>query len=309
MLRKLTFLAFLTIFTALIAPCIGKVVYSPVVAFEKNIDGWIFVNIRIPRVLMGLVVGSSLAVAGVVMQCIFRNPLAEPYILGVSTGAGLGALLGFVLGLFYLTPALAFVSATLTVFLVYNLAKIRGFFTTESLLLAGIAVNFFLYALEWLILVKTNAHMILGWLVGYLGNVEWCDVNVASLAIIPCFCSLIFSKHLNALLLGEEHAFYLGIDVRRVLKILIALATLATSITVAFVGIIGFVGLMIPHIARGFVGEDNRFLIPASALIGATFLAWADALARILNVPVGIITMLCGGPFFIYVMKRYAKRL
>ncbi|ADB57367.1 FecCD family ABC transporter permease [Archaeoglobus profundus] len=309
MLRKLIFLAFLTIFTALIAPCIGSVVYSPVVAFEKNIDSWIFVNIRIPRVLMGLVVGSSLAVAGVVMQCIFKNPLAEPYILGVSTGAGLGALLGFVLGLFYLTPALAFVSATLTVALVYNLARIRGFFTTESLLLAGIAVNFFLYALEWLILVKTNAHMILGWLVGYLGNVEWCDVRVASLAIIPCFCSFMFSKHLNALLLGEEQAFYLGIDVKRVLKILIALATLATSTTVAFVGIIGFVGLMIPHIARGFVGEDNRFLIPASALIGATFLAWTDALARILNVPVGIITMLCGGPFFIYVMKRYAKRL
>ncbi len=307
MSRKLTLLFISTILTAILSPCVGKVTYVPVNVGGEDI--WIFFNIRVPRVLMGVIVGSSLAVSGVVMQGIFRNPLAEPYVLGVSTGAGLGALIGFTLGIFYLTPILAFATSLMTVFLVYNLAKVRGCITTESLLLSGIAVNFFLYALEWLILVKTNAHMILGWLVGYLGNVIWDDVKTASLSVIPCILSFFFSKHLNALLLGEENAHYLGIDVRKTLKILVALSTLATSITVSFVGIIGFVGLMIPHISREMFGEDCRLLIPSSALLGATFLCWSDALARIVDVPVGIITMLCGGPFFLYVMKSYAKRL
>jgi len=307
--KILILIFFVTVF---LAPCIGNVTYNPIILSSlfnsKDIDSWIILNLRIPRVLMGLIVGVSLAVSGVAMQNVFRNPLAEPYILGVSTGAGLGVLVGFVLGIsFYLMPFLAFTSATLTVLTVYNLAKIRGAITTESLLLAGIAMNFFLYALEWLILVKTNAHMILGWLVGYMGNVEWDDVRIVSLSLIPAVTIYVFANQMNALLLGEENAFYLGVDVKKVLKILIALSTLATSITVAFVGIIGFVGLMIPHIARSIFGEDNRFLIPSSALIGAIFLAWTDALARVLDVPVGIITMLCGGPFFLYIMKRYKR--
>lgn len=298
-------LIFMAIATAIVTPFIGKVVYTP---FCEGLDRFILINLRLPRVLCGMVVGVALSISGVVMQNIFRNPLAEPYILGVSTGAGLGALLGFVLGVgIFFIPALAFTSAILTVTVVYNLAKVKGIITTESLLLSGIAVNFFLYALEWLILVKTNAHLILGWLVGYLGNVLWDDFFVILLSLPPALAVYVYSKHMNALLLGEESAHYLGVDVKKVVKMLIALATLATSVTVSVAGIIGFVGLMIPHIGRAIVGEDNRYLIPVSALIGAIFLTWADVFARILDIPVGIITMLCGGPFFVYIMR--AKRL
>ncbi len=303
-MRKLLIILLITILTTFITPLIGKVIYTP---FCEGVDRWILFNLRLPRVLCGIAVGMALSVSGVVMQNVFRNPLAEPYILGISTGAGLGALIGFMIGAgIYVTPIFAFLSAILTVITVYNLAKIRGGITVESLLLSGIAVNFFLYALEWLILVKTNAHLILGWLVGYLGNVVWDDTRIVLFSLIPTAIVYIYSKHMNALLLGEENAHYLGVDVKKVIKILIALSTLATSITVSIVGIIGFVGLMIPHIGREIVGEDNRFLIPISALVGATFLAWVDVLARILDVPVGIITMLCGGPFFIYIM--HAKR-
>ncbi|RLI86293.1 MAG: iron ABC transporter permease [Archaeoglobales archaeon] len=302
-MRILILLTFLTLF---IVPCIGDVIYSPASIFSDGVDGWILLNLRFPRVLMGLIVGCTLSVSGVVMQNVFRNPLAEPYILGVSTGAGLGAMIGFVLGIdFRLIPILTFCTSILTVFTVYKLA---GSLNVESLLLCGIAVNIFLYALEWLILIKTNAHMILGWLVGYLGDVLWRDVEVAVFALIPTTLTYAYSKQMNAILLGEESAFYLGVDVGKVLKILIVLSTLATSITVSFVGIVGFVGLMIPHIARRIYGDDNRLLIPASALIGSVFLTWMDAIARILKVPVGIITMLCGGPFFIYVFKRPNSR-
>lgn len=299
-MRKLALALLLTVTTLLTAPLVGKVIYTP---FCEGMDRWILINLRVPRVLCGFAVGIALSVSGIVMQNVFRNPLAEPYILGISTGAGLGALMGFAIGLFYLTPVLSFASSIVTVVVVYNLARVRGEITTESLLLSGIAVNFFLYALEWLILIKTNAHLILGWLVGYLGDVVWDDAKIALLSLIPVALIYPYSKHMNALLLGEENAHYLGVDVKRVVKILIALSTLATSVTVSIAGIIGFVGLMIPHIGRAIVGEDNRILIPASALIGATFLIWADTLARILNVPVGIITMLCGGPFFIHVMR------
>lgn len=305
MRSSILILIFMAIVTVAITPFIGKVVYTP---FCEGLDRFILLNLRLPRALCGMIVGLSLSISGVVMQNIFRNPLAEPYILGVSTGAGLGALLGFVLGVgIFFIPTLAFASAILTVTIVYNLAKVRGSITTESLLLSGIAVNFFLYALEWLILIKTNAHLILGWLVGYLGNVLWDDFFIAFLSILPASAVYIYSKHMNALLLGEENAHYLGVDVKKVVKVLIALSTLATSVTVSVAGIIGFVGLMIPHIGRAIVGEDNRYLIPVSALIGAVFLAWADVIARILDVPVGIITMLCGGPFFLYIMR--AKRL
>jgi iron complex transport system permease protein len=313
--RFLTLLILVLSLTVFITPCVGSVFYDPVFVLESilkglnrndlNIEERILIDLRIPRVLMGLIVGLSLSISGVIMQTVFRNPMAEPYVLGISSGAGLGATIGFVLALgVYSITSFAFITSLLTVFLVYNLAKVRGYVTTESLLLSGIAVNFFLYALEWLLLIKTNSHMILSWLVGNLGNVEWNDVMMCVPAVFLSCLTWFFSNGMNAMLFGDENAVYLGVDVQNLRKVLILLSTLTTALTVSFIGLVGFVGLMIPHIARVSVGEDSRFLIPASALIGAVFLVWMDALSRVLNVPVGIITMLCGGPFFLYLLRR-----
>ncbi len=257
---------------------------------------------------MCILVGSALASAGAVMQSVFRNPMAEPFILGISSGAGLGAIIGTILAFnVYAISIFAFFTSILAVVIVYLLAKIEGQVSVESLLLAGIAVNFFLYSLEWLLLIKTDAYMVLSWLVGYFGGIRWVDVKIASLPIIFGVILIgLYSRELNVLLLGDESAHYLGVDVKRVRKILIALVSLITAISTAFVGLIGFVGLMVPHIMRLIVGGDNRVLIPSSALFGAIFLTWADTLTRTLmgDIPVGIITMLCGSPFFLYLLRK-----
>jgi len=257
---------------------------------------------------MCLLVGSALAVSGAAMQSIFRNPMAEPFVLGMSSGAGLGAIIGMLLAFnVYAISASAFFMSLLAVLMVYTLARIRGEVSIQSLLLAGIAVNFFLYALEWLLLIKTNAHMILSWLVGYFGNIKWFEVKITFIPILlGIFLINLFSKDLNALALGEESAHYLGVNVKRVTRILIPIISLITALSTAFVGLIGFVGLMVPHTVRLLVGEDNRILIPSSALFGGIFLAWADTITRSLmgDVPVGIITMLSGAPFFLYLLRK-----
>ncbi len=272
----------------------------------------IVLDLRIPRVLMAFLTGMALSAAGVVMQAIFRNPLAEPFVLGISAGAAVGALLGVLLFFnVYSISISAFLASLLAVFAVYSLAKVRGRITTESLLLSGIAVNFFLYALEWLILIRFNkAHLILTWLVGFLGNVEWLDVKVCLIPVAAGVASIwIFARDLNAMTFGEETAHHLGIDVATVRKILLAISSLITAVCTAFVGVIGFVGLMVPHMIRMVVGADHRILIPASALFGGIFLVWTDTFARTFmndSVPVGIITMLCGAPFFVYLLRsRY----
>ena len=276
-------------------------------------DERIIIDIRIPRVLMAFIAGMALSTAGVVMQAIFKNPMAEPFILGISAGASVGALIGIVIALnVYVISVSAFLTSMLVIIVVYNLAKVRGRITTESLLLAGIAMNFFLYAVEWMILIQSNrAHMILSWLVGYLGGAEWIDVEVSLIPVLAgIFTIWIFSRDLNAMLFGEETAHYLGIDVKAVRKILLAVASLITAICVSFVGVIGFVGLMIPHMVRMIVGANHRVLIPTSALFGGIFLVWTDTFARTFmndSVPVGIITMLCGAPFFIYLLRAKQK--
>jgi len=275
---------------------------------ELDLNEKIIINIRIPRVLMCAIVGSALSTAGVVMQAIFRNPMAEPYVLGISSGAGLGAIIGFIFSFnMYAVSASAFLTSLLVVFLVYSLARIRGVVTTESLLLAGIAVNFFLYALEWLMLIKTRAYLITTWLIGCFGGVDWLSIKISFLPVLlGVLLSLSFSKELNAILLGEESAHYIGVEVKRVRNFLLIISTLITAVSVSFVGLIGFVGLMIPHISRILVGDDHRILIPVSMMIGSIFLIWMDTLSRTVlgNIPVGIITMLCGGPFFLYLLRR-----
>ncbi len=292
---------------------VAESIFKAITGKKLSLEERIVVDLRIPRVLMAFLTGIALSTSGVVMQAIFRNPLAEPFVLGISSGACVGAILGVLLFFdVYSISLLAFLTSLLAIFVVYNLAKVKGRITTESLLLSGIAVNFFLYALEWLMLVTFNrVHLILTWLVGFFGNVEWLDVEVSLIPVLlGVFIVWFFYRDLNAMAFGEETAHYLGIDVATVRKVLIAVASLITAICTAFVGIVGFVGLMIPHITRTIVGANHRDLIPSSALIGGIFLVWADTFARTFmndSVPVGIVTMLCGAPFFLYLLRTKQK--
>lgn len=280
---------------------------------EENI----FFNIRLPRVLFGVLVGIALAVAGGVMQGVFKNPMADPFILGISTGAAVGAIIGMTLFASLgpgMRPLLAFIGGVLTIFIVYNIARVGGKIAIDTLLLAGIAFGYFLYSVEWLLLivVTDSPHEILSWLIGYLGNAQWEDITYAvAPVLLGTFLTFMFARDLNAMLLGDETAHYLGIGVERVKKILLVLASLITAITVAFCGIIGFVGLIIPHITRLIVGPDHRILLPSCALFGAIFVIWTDTLARTLlapsEIPVGVITPLFGAPLFIYLLVTRRK--
>ncbi len=291
----------------------AKAFIDAITGKRLSLDERIVVDLRVPRVLMAFITGMALSTAGVVMQAVFRNPLADPFILGVSAGAAVGAILGMLMFFsIYAISISAFISSLLAVFAVYNLARVRGRITTESLLLAGIAVNFFLYALECLMLIRFNrAHLILTWLTGFFGNVEWLEVKVSAVPVLVGVASIwVFARDLNAMSFGEETAHYLGVDVATVRKILLAIASLITAVCTSFVGIVGFVGLMIPHMLRMLIGADHRILIPSSALFGGIFLVWTDTFARTImndSVPVGIITMLCGAPFFIYLLRAKQK--
>ena len=283
----------------------------------------IIFQIRLPRIFLGLLVGFALATAGTTLQGLFKNPMADPYIIGIASGAAVGAALSltvvprFLGG--YTTPFLAFLGAVFTTFLVYSIARTGGGagvgeggrIPVDSLLLTGIAVSMFFGAvLSFLMFVAgKDLHNIFFWLMGGLWKARWREVEVTALPVLLCFGLIyIFAKDLNALLLGEESAQTLGINVEGVKKILLILSAFITASAVAFVGTIGFVGLIIPHITRILVGPDHRILFPASALVGAIFLAWTDALARVLGeMPVGIITAFFGAPFFIYLLWRRRK--
>ncbi len=278
-------------------------------------------TLRLSRIILGIVVGASLSVAGCILQGLLRNPLAEPYVLGISSGAGLGAVLAIfcgagasVLGLYSL-PLISFIGAILTMFLVYNLARMGGRIPVQGLILAGIIVgSVFSSILLFLISVSENqmVHDAIWWL---LGNLQIYDLRLLALvsiiSIIGIGIALFFSRELNIISLGEEEAMHLGIDVELLKKILLVVASLITAASVSSCGIIGFVGLIIPHTMRLVVGPDHRILIPASALLGAIFLVVCDTLARTLilpaEIPIGAITALIGGPFFIMLLRTKRK--
>lgn len=275
----------------------------------------IVLSVRLPRIMVGVFVGIALGVAGTTVQGIFRNPMAEPYTVGVSSGAALGAVvvifydLGF-FGMFTI-PLLSFVTAMGTIFLVYNVAKVNGKVPVGILLLSGIAVSLFLQAVVSIFMYSAGEelHQMIFWLMGGLWNRSWVHVQmIIPPIILGSLVIYTFSRGLDAMLLGEEPAQHLGIEVERVKKILLVLAALITASAVAVSGIIGFVGLIIPHIMRILVGPEHRILFPAAALGGGIFLVWADAIARTLpaagQLPVGIVTALAGAPFFIYLLRR-----
>ena len=319
---------FLTLFFALM---VGPVNIPPLTIFQIlfNISpaSWppgyatIVIDIRLPRILLGALVGSALAVAGTTMQAIFRNPMASPYILGISSGAAFGAALAFVLGLNILlgisaVTLLAFLFTLLTTYLVYTIAKGGERTSVETLLLTGIAVGSFFSALVSLLMYISGEKLstIWFWLMGGLWASDWNKLLFITPMIIFGIVALsLVSRHLNLLLMGEETALNLGLEVETFKKIIIILASLITAAAVSVCGIIGFIGLIIPHMMRILVGPDHRILLPSSCLVGAIFLVWVDTLARTIiapvELPVGIITALFGAPFFLYLLRKRKKMI
>ena len=280
----------------------------------------IIFQIRLPRIVLGVLVGAALGVAGTAMQGLFKNPMADPYIIGISSGAALGATFAMVFGLgtlgMYTIPLVAFIGATAAIFLVYNIASIGGKLPVGTLLLAGIAVTLFLSAITSFMMYISGEklHGIVFWLMGGLWASSWDHVWMTLPWIFVGMTVIyIFARDLNVMLLDEEPAQHLGVDVERLKKIMMISASLITASAVAVSGIIGFVGLIIPHIMRILVGPDHRILLPCSALVGGTFLVWADTLARTIiaptEIPVGIITALFGAPFFIYLLRKRKRSM
>ncbi len=283
---------------------------------------WVIINIRLPRILLAAIVGASLAVAGATMQGLFRNPMASPSVLGISSGAAFGAALAIVLGVSWTSgalaiPAMAFVFAFITLFLVYAVSRSRsGYVPVETLLLAGIAIGSLFSALVSGMLYFAGEQLsgIVFWMMGGLNNAKW-DQVLISIApmVLGSAVIMALSRDLNAMMVGEEQAGNLGINVNQVRLVLLLAASLVTAMAVSVSGVIGFVGLIIPHVVRILVGPDHRILLPASVVSGALFLIWTDTLARTViapaELPVGIITSLLGAPFFIYLLMSRKKSM
>ncbi|MGQ9468535.1 MAG: FecCD family ABC transporter permease [Nitrososphaerales archaeon] len=279
----------------------------------------ILLDVRLPRVIATLFVGTALAISGVSLQTLFRNQLAEPYILGIASGALLGVSIVVVLGVAqqpfgpYTMSFMAFFGAFLTTLLVYTISKAFGL-RPISVLLLGLAFSFLLSSmvtfLEYLAL--KDLHLIFSWIMGSFSAIHWNYVQIMAVVIpLGLFLLFIKVKNLNAILLGEEYAKQLGVDIKNLTQYLIIVVAILVSVSVASAGIIGFVGLVIPHIARLLVGYDNKFLMPASALIGASFLSLSDTLSRTIirpsELPIGVVTSMIGAPLFIYLLLKRGR--
>ena len=270
-------------------------------------------DIRLPRILLGIVVGAALSVAGAAFQALLRNPLAEPYILGVSGGAALGAVLSIVfLAQFPVGRTFAaFAGAALTIAVVYGLGEGREGAPTERLILAGVIVNAFLGSTIIFLLSITSEsglRSIYAWLIGDLSGAGSDLLPVALVAAASGAAIFLSARGLNLMMLGERDAAALGVGTRRVKVTVYLAASLATGAAVSVSGMIGFVGLIVPHGVRLAVGSDNRLVVPASAIVGAAFLVLADTVARTLFAPrelhIGVVTALVGAPVFVYLLRR-----
>lgn len=283
----------------------------------------ILFDIRLPRLALGIVVGAALAVSGAVMQGLFRNPLADPGLVGVGAGAGLGAITAIVLGgllplalrdalSYYLVPVAAFFGGWATTLLLYRLSTHRGRTSVAVMLLAGIALGALAGAISGvLIYMADDAQLrdLTFWGLGSLAGATWDKVLIAGPLIVVALATTPFlARSLNALALGEGPAVHLGILVQRMKNIAILTVAAATGAAVAVSGGIGFVGIVVPHLLRILIGPDHRYLLPCSALLGATLLISADMIARTIiapaELPIGIVTATLGGPFFLWILLR-----
>lgn len=280
----------------------------------------IVMEIRLPRVLMGALVGAGLSVAGATYQGLFRNPLADPYLVGVAAGAGLGAALAMALPLplfWYTLGAVqlsAFLAALLTVGLVYSLARVGRSTPVTTLLLAGVAVGALANAATSFVMYSQGDKMavIYAWMLGGFNVTGWRQVTLVAPYVLMAIAVIsLLGRLANVLQLDDEQAKTLGVNVELVKLVLVVFASLSTAAAVSAAGLIGFVGLMVPHVVRMLWGSDHRSLIPLCALVGASFLVTADAGARIVpgsqDVPVGVITAFCGAPFFLYLLRQQKR--
>lgn len=290
---------------------------------DTTIESTLWV-VRFPRIVMGLTVGAALAVAGAVMQAIFGNPLAEPGVVGVSSGAAFGAALGIVLGSLGLgffttswaTAGLAFAGGLGATLLVYTVSRSNGRTEVVTLLLTGIAINAFAGAgLAFLLFAGTAAsrEQIVFWQLGSLNGSRWVEVGIVTVvSVAGLVVALLIAGRLNLLALGERSARHLGVNVEALRVGAIVLVALLTGVAVAFCGIIAFVGLVVPHIIRMAIGPSHRPLILASAIGGGALLVYADLVARTVvagaDLPIGMLTSLIGGPFFFFLLYRQRKR-
>ncbi|MEM7414235.1 MAG: iron ABC transporter permease [Gemmatimonadota bacterium] len=277
----------------------------------------IVLDFRLPRVLLALIVGGGLAVAGATFQALLRNPLAEPYILGVSGGASVGAVLVLALGWTaagsWALPIAAFAGALLAIALVFGVAGSTGQgLDVRVLLLSGVVIAAFFGAVIALILALSPARTVQGavlWMMGSLAGAEWRSVVLAATYSIPAVLLLLFqARALNVMAIGEETAAYLGTEVERVKRLSLVVAALITAAGVAVAGVIGFVGLVVPHVVRILTGSDHRYLLPFCFAAGGVFLAWADLIARVVlppnEIPIGVVTAFVGVPFFLVLLRR-----
>ena len=288
-----------------------------------NPDYEIFTRIRLPRIILAGLVGAALACAGVVFQVLLRNPLADPYILGISSGAGLGVIIAVISGLNWTLwgrspiAVFAFAGALGTVWLVWFIGRLTGKFHVTGLLLAGVVVNAFFSALMMFLtsIAKSDqVYATIFWLMGNMTEgdflVLWIGAGCVVGGIVALFC---IGPQLNALSFGADDARNMGVNVNRTRTIAFGIAAGITAVAVSLSGLIGFVGLVIPHGVRLVFGPDHRQLLPLSGIVGAIFLVVADTLARIIvapaQLPVGVVTAIVGGPFFLILLVKYSKKV
>jgi iron complex transport system permease protein len=282
---------------------------------EPTLDQRIFLELRLPRAVLCLLVGASLGVGGALMQALFRNPIVEPGLVGTSSGAAFGSALFFVLGgVLHLgtspwsLPVAACIGGVASTYLVFLLARSRE----DGLLLTGLAVNaLFMSAIGFLSYVARDpqARSITFWSLGTLSGASWRAVQIVAVSTVGgTLVALRYAKQLNALMIGEEEATYLGVNVNRLKWIILSVNVLVVAVATAFTGVISFVGLVVPHILRMMRGSDNRFLIVGSAVVGATLLSLADLIARLslrpAELPIGIVTSAVGVPVFLFLLRR-----
>jgi iron complex transport system permease protein len=275
--------------------------------------------VRLPRVILAALVGAGLGTSGAVMQGMFRNPMADPGVLGVSSGASLGAVIAIALGLaaksIYFMPMFASAGALSASFVIFLLASRKGKIPAVNLILSGIAVSMFLSAITTIILTFIHGEQVkqfLFWTVGSLNGRRWEDIRIAVLPISICILMLFFfARDMNVLLLGEEEAQSVGMNTSHIRKILLLFSSISTAAAVCVSGTISFVGLIVPHIMRMILGPDHRILLPASAIGGAIFLVACDLIGRVVAAPVeigvGIVTSLLGAPYFLILLNRAGK--
>ena len=297
-------------------PGLNRLIHFPV----STTDTALILQIRFPRALCAALVGAALSIAGAAYQGLFRNPMADPYTIGASSGAAIGATSAVILGLgitimgISTRPLFAFIGCLATVLGVYSISRVGNKVPVQTLLLSGVAVSILFGAIVngYHTLFPDKFRQTAFWLIGSFSYTEWLDLwSALPFIVVGSIVIYMFARDLNLLSLGESEATHLGVDLEKMKIILLVATAFVTAAAVSVGGLIAFVGLIIPHVARMLFSPDHRILIVSSALLGAIFLVLCDTLARIViaptELPVGVITAVCGGPFFLYLMRRKKK--